>query len=297
MARKMIATKKPNNTAGVISIAGPSCLLAAAFLALYGLTLTTLVGDWWTDPDYSFGLIVPFVVAYIVYSRRRLVLDSAGRPNTLAGMSLILVSQLMFLAGFLGAEFFLQRSSIVVFGAGCAIYLGGWKKLRVLLLPLLLIELCIPLPSIVLQQLTMPMQLFASKTAETVLSTLGLSVYRSGNILQLQNQTLNVGEACSGIRSLSSLLSLAVILVSSSRLAWPIQIAFVTSAAGVAIVANALRVSGIGLLSEYCGRYATRGAWHWFEGWFVFIIAFLCLSVELAILRRICGSSAARSEA
>lgn len=263
-----------------------SCVLAVAFFVCYSGTLLGLAADWWNDPNYSFGILTPFAIAYIVVLRRKSLMAEVSSPNTTAGLVLILLSQLMFLAGDLGAEFFLQRSSMVVLFAGTILYLVGWPTLKRLLLPLLLLELCIPLPSVLFQKISMPLQLVSSSGAGLILRSLGFSVYRNGNILELPHQTLSVGEACSGIRFLSSMLALALILISTSRLTWWVRASFVASAAVVAIAANALRITGAGLMGEYFGHHATYGVWHSMEGWFVFILSFSILSLELALLNR-----------
>jgi exosortase len=213
-------------------------------------------------------------------------------PRLFPAIALILASQVVFLAGYFGAEFFLQRSSIVVFLSGMIVLLLGWNYLRHLLLPLLLLELCIPLPAVLMNQITLPLQLLASEGAEVVLRTCGVSVYRTGNLLQMARQTLNVAEACSGIRSLVSLITLAVIMVSFTRVHWLARVVFVFSAAGVAIIANGMRVSAAGLLGYYVGMRYTVGLWHLVEGWSVFVIAFLLLSGELKLMERIAGRGA-----
>jgi len=269
-------------------------MLAALFLFLYASTLRGLLEDWWIDPDYSHGMIVPFVVAYIIFRRSQKLKQLPVKPWMFAALAVILVSQLLFLAGYFGAEFFLQRSSIVLFLAGMVLILFGWDHLRHLALPLFLLELCIPLPTVVMNQITLPLQLIASSASEAVLRGCGIPVYRSGNILQMAHQTLNVGEACSGIRSLVSLFTLAVIMVSFFRVRLLVRIVFVASAAGVAIVANGLRISGAGVLGFYFGQRFTLGYWHLLEGWLVFVFAFMLLFVELKLISRLsrCGAEA-----
>jgi len=261
--------------------------LAALFLLLYFTTLRGLLEDWWNDPDYSHGMIVPFVAAYIVFRRRETLRRLPRDPRLFPATAVILTSQFVFLAGYFGAEFFLQRSSIVIFLAGMILLLLGWDHLRQLLLPLLLVELCIPLPAVLMNQITLPLQLIASRGSEIVLRSCGVSVYRTGNLLQMARQTLNVAEACSGIRSLVSLITLAVIMVSFTRMHWLARVAFVASAAGVAIVANGVRVSAAGLLGYYIGPRYTVGFWHLLEGWSVFVVAFLMLAGELKLMERI----------
>jgi exosortase len=232
-------------------------------------------------------MIVPFVVAYIVFRRREKLRQLTVEPRTLPALGLILASQLVFLAGYFGAEFFLQRSSIVLFLTGMILMLLGRNYLRDLILPLFLLELCIPLPAVLMNQITLPLQLIASSGSEVFLRSCGIPVYRTGNILQLARQTLNVSEACSGIRSLVSLFTLAVIMASFSRIHWIGRVVFVASAAGVAIVANGLRITGAGLLGCHLGLRFTCGWWHLLEGWSVFVAAFIMLSLELKLIERL----------
>jgi exosortase len=270
-------------------------VLAALILLLYTSTLRGLAEDWWNDPDYSHGVIVPFVIAYIIFRRWHKLKELTVEPRRIFGLGIILVSQVVFLAGYFGAEFFLQRSSIVIFLAGMILLLLGRDYLRSLALPLFLFELCIPLPAVLMNQITLPLQLAASCGSEAILRGCGISVYRSGNILQMAHQTLNVGEACSGIRSLVSLVTLAVIMVSFSRARSIASVFFVASSAGVAIIANGLRVSGAGLLGYYFGPRFTMGYWHLLEGWLVFVVAFMLLSMELKLIARLTGAGAEAS--
>lgn len=267
------------------------CTLAVVALLLYWPTIRGLLGDWWNDPNYSHGPLIPLVIAYFLYRQWGELCREPLAPRMGIGLSVVVASQLIFLAGYLGAEFFLQRGSMVVLAAGLVLCFAGARHLRRLLLPLLLFALSIPLPTLLLNFVTMPLQLLASAAAEIILRGCGLAVFRAGNTLRLQTQTLNVSEACSGIRSLTSLVTLAVILVNLVRVRWPAKVAVVASAAGVAIVANALRVSGTGLIGHYFGL-RTAAACHWFEGWFVFIVAYLMLNAELKIIGRFCPSEA-----
>ena len=283
-------------TSRVTSIA-PWAVLSAVFLASYWDAVGALVSDWYNDPGYSFGLIIPFVIAYIIYMRRDALLAEPKVPSSVAGLAVILFSQLMFIAGNLSAEFFLQRSSIVVLAAGAILYVAGWGWLKRLILPLSLFQLCIPLPAVILQEISIPLQLVSSSGAASLLRLLGIPVYRAGNIIQLPTQTLSVTEACSGLRSLASMIALALVLVSMSRLSRCLRALVIVSGVAVAVISNSLRITGTGVLGEYFGRHATLGIWHSLEGWFVFVTAFLMLFAEVAILQRFFGKPEARSNA
>jgi exosortase len=262
-------------------------VLALAWLLVYFPVLQGLAADWWSNPDYSHGLLVPFAIAAILYHRRAVLRAAPVQPSTAVGMLAIGLSQAMFLVGYLGAEFFLQRSAMVGLAVGAILFLAGWAWLKPLLLPLLLFQLSIPIPAIVFNRIALPLQLLASCWAETILRVCGIAVYRSGNILQLSRQTMNVTEACSGIRSLVSLITLAVIMIAFDRVHWLVRILFVGSAVVVAVVANAIRVSGTGLLGYFFGMRAATGFFHLFEGWFIFVLSFVLLGLELKIIKRL----------
>jgi exosortase len=266
------------------TVAAYCLLLALLFVWLYGHTLHGLFDDWWNDPDYSYGLAVPLVVIYILYRRREKLRRLPRQPARAGAAIYLLLAQMSYLLGYFGAEFFLQRTSIVLLLCGTVLLLFGTQMLRSVAFPLLLLQLCVPLPALIMMRITMPLQLIASAAAEKVLRLCLVPVYRTGNLLQMSQQTLNVGEACSGIRSLISLITLSVILAGFSKLRWPLRMVLVASAAPVAIVTNALRVSGAGLLSYYGSPALTHGLWHLMEGWLVFVAAFLLLSVELRLL-------------
>ena len=266
------------------TVAAYCLLLALLFVWLYGHTLHGLFDDWWNDPDYSYGLAVPLVVIYILYRRREKLRRLPRQPARAGAAIYLLLAQMSYLLGYFGAEFFLQRTSIVLLLCGTVLLLFGTQMLRSVAFPLLLLQLCVPLPALIMMRVTMPLQLIASAAAEKVLRLCLVPVYRTGNLLQMSQQTLNVGEACSGIRSLISLITLSVILAGFSKLRWPLRMVLVASAAPVAIVTNALRVSGAGLLSYYGSPALTHGLWHLMEGWLVFVTAFLLLSVELRLL-------------
>ena len=269
------------------ALAAAWLLLAVLILLLYSHILCALLDDWLHDPDYSHGIAVPFVAAYALYYRRTGLLCVPQKSAFMLGAAVLLISQASYLLGYFGAEFFLQRTSMVLLICGAILLLLGTQMLRALAFPLVLLQLSIPPPSIIMTRITLPLQLLSSASAEHFLRVCGVSVYRSGNLLQMPQQTLNVGEACSGIRSLVSMVTLAVIMAGFSRLRWPARVALVLSSAPVAIMANAFRVSGAGLLSYYGNPELTTGLWHQLEGWLVFVVAFAILSLELNLLNRL----------
>jgi exosortase len=264
--------------------------LPAAFLLVYTQILRGLFTEWWTNGDYAHGLFTPLAIAYVAYERRRALSNIVIAPSVL-GFPLIVASQAMLIVGSLGAEFFLQRTSILVFLAGLVLFLRGWQALSKTAFALVLILLAIPLPAVVFNSIALPLQLLASTMSESVLDLLHIPVYREGNILQLPGHLmLNVSEACSGIRSLVTLIALAALTTMLARYIhvppWA-RFLFVASAIPVALVANAVRVTGTGLLAYEFGSRAAEGFFHSFSGALVFVFAFAVLLPGMVLLSRL----------
>jgi exosortase len=228
---------------------------------------------------------VPFALLFGWRARHGLA-SAQARPHPL-GLALVAAGMLVFLAGQFAAELFLTRISLLVVIAGSILFLWGPAHLRKLAFPLALLLLAIPLPALVLNQIAFPLQLLASRAGEAVVSGAGIPILREGNVLILPETKLEVVEACSGIRSLASLLTLALIL---GKLGEPRRWARVALAAltiPVAIVANAARVAGTGLAAAWMGPQAAEGFFHAFSGWLVFVAAFCVLLACTRVLGRI----------
>ena len=254
-------------------------------LAVYLPVLTSLVRQWASDENASHGfLVVPFAFFFIWRDRRALA-ALAPCPQA-AGLAIVAASMLLFVAGRLAAELFLTRISLAGVLAGGILFLWGPAHLRRLAFPLVLLLLAIPLPSLLLNQVAFPLQLLASRAGEAVVSAAGVPILREGNILILPDTKLEVVEACSGIRSLAALLTLALI---AGKLTEPrrwARAALVALTIPVAIGANAFRVAGTGLAAAWIGPRAAEGFFHLFSGWLVFVAAFWVLMLCARLLRR-----------
>lgn len=276
--------------------------ISAALIFVYALVLTKLGHDWWTDENYSHGLLIPFIIGYILWSQRSDLARETPRPGTFLGGGLVLLALLMLFAGTAGAELFMQRISLIPMLAGIVIFFWGPHLIKFLLVPLGLLALAIPIPTIIFNKVAFPLQLFASRCAVWAMSVLGIPVLRQGNVIELlprgarETRKLEVVEACSGIRSLMTLVTLAVVFAyftyprsnegdddRKGGLSWLKSYAFwrsaiiVLSAVPIAILTNAARVSGTGILSHYYGTEVADGFFHSFSGWVVYIVAFLML--------------------
>jgi exosortase len=285
-----------------------------ALVFVYATVLAKLGHDWWTDENYSHGLLIPFIIGFILWSQRERLTRATRNPSMLAGLAFVLFSLLALWAGTAGAELYLQRTSLVLMLAGTVLYFWGFRLLQLLIVPLFLLLLAIPIPAIIFNKIAFPLQLFASRCAVWAMTMADIPVLRQGNVIELmplgarETKKLEVVEACSGIRSLMTLVTLAVVFayfthprgdsdgdnpgdkppapplsIASSALRklksygfWRSTI-IILSAVPIAIFTNALRVSGTGILARYYGTQIADGFFHSFSGWVIYVVAFLLL--------------------
>jgi exosortase len=261
-------------------------ILLSLLLLLYGPILRLLVSQWWTDPDYGHGFFVPLFSGYILWRERRRWINIERRPSNF-GFLVMLVAVGMLLIGSLGAELFISRVSLLVLIAGMVLFLAGWKMLRAVSFPLAFLIFAIPIPVIVYNQITFPLQLTASRFAAFWLEAVRVPVLRDGNILLLSNYSLEVIEACSGIRSLMSLVALAVAYGYFAEARLWVRCLLVLLMVPSAIISNALRIMGAGVLAHRFGPDAAEGFLHEFSGWVVFLTALGLIFVCHWILWRV----------
>jgi exosortase len=241
--------------------------------------LKHLVGQWSRDPNYSHGFFVPAFSLFILWTRRQKLRELPLEPS-FTGLLLLAFGLMILTAGTLGAELFLSRFSLLVVLAGLVVLQYGWNHMRAALLPWLFLLLMIPIPAIVFNQITFPLQLLASRVAAHSLPLLGVPVLREGNVIQLPAMALEVAEACSGIRSLTSLATLAIIYGYLMEPRTSIRVVLALSSIPIAVIANSLRIVGTGLLVQYWDPEKAQGFFHTFSGWLIFVVslAFLFLT-------------------
>ncbi len=258
---------------------------AALLIGVYYPILHRLVVQWSNDEDVSHGFFVPLVALFIAWQRREKLLALDLKPAWW-GLTFMAWGAVQGYVGVLSAELFLQRSSFLLTLLGLLLVIGGTALVRELAFPLLLLPFMIPIPALIYNQITFPLQLLASRIAEGALGLFGIPVLRDGNILELASQKLSVAEACSGIRSLLSLtfLSLVYAYFFDQRvwMRWVLLILTVP----IAILANSGRVTITGMLSEVNPELA-RGFFHSLEGWIIFMIALAMLLVTHVIINRL----------
>jgi exosortase len=282
---------QPAARADLVDISLPAGLVIAGLtVALYAPVLAKMVAQWWQDPDYSHGFIVPLFVGYLLYQRRGKLRQVAAQPSNL-GFLVMLGAIGLLLAGSLGAELFIARLSLLFLLGGMLLFFAGWKMVRAVAFPLAFLALMIPLPAIIYSQVTFPLQLLASRLASNSLELVGIPVLREGNVLVLPNYSLEVVEACSGIRSLMSLIALSAAYgYFAERRLWA-RVILVLLMLPIAVASNALRVVGAGVVTYFWGPQWAEGFFHFFQGWLIFVSALACVLFVHWLLSHVARSS------
>jgi exosortase A len=270
-------------------------LVGLLYAGIYFPVFRRLVGRWYDDPNYSHGFLVPLVSAYLVWDQRDRLRNLPTQPSAWGAAALI-GGLLLLVLGTLGAELFLQNVSTVIVLAALVWLLLGTAWLRNLAFPLGFLLFFVPLPAIVLNQIAFPLQLFASKCAVATLYVFGAPVLRQGNTIELAGTTLEVAEACSGIRSLQALVALSTLVAYLGQKALYKRVMLVILSIPIAVVANASRVSGTGLIAHYYGIEKAEGFYHGFAGWLVFVVALALLVASSWLLTRLPPHGSVRPE-
>jgi exosortase len=240
-------------------------------LLCYAPVMKALVGDWFQDENMGHGIFVPFIAGYIVWQQRDELRTLAVKPSWW-GLPVLLLGALQSIVAALGVELFLSRTAMIVTLAGAILMLGGTPLLKKLAFPLFLLLFMVPIPAVIFNSITFPLQLLASQLAAGALTILGIPVHRMGNVLELPTQRLSVVEACSGIRSLLSLSFLSLVYGYFVEKRRSIRIAIFLLTAPIAIIANGGRVTITGVLSQIKPELA-EGFFHESTGWIIFMIA------------------------
>src|SRR5215472_1356303 len=247
-------------------------IVSALLGALFWDVVADMAHDWWTEPAYSQGMLLPPLALYIAWIHRNRTLGYAAMPD-LRGLLASAMACLLFVLGKLASEFFLTRISLVILLAGLVWTFWGVPRLRSLSFPFLLLATMVPLPALVYNSLASPLQLLASDLAAQIAQALGISVFRDGNIIQLAGTSLGVAEACSGLNSLSALIVGSMLLGYLLCSRWTSRLMLFFAAIPFAIGINILRVAGTAALADYNQEFAL-GYYHLFSGWLVFVAGF-----------------------
>ncbi len=262
-------------------------LIVIPFLlaGVYYSVVSRMVSQWSNDANYSHGFIVPLIALYIIWQKYDELKVLRVEPSNL-GFAVITVGLLMLVGGYLGTEYLTMRSSLIVVIAGIVISLFGTGVFKFLLLPIAFLFFMIPLPEIVYNAIAFPLKLFVAKYSVMFLDSVGIIVLREGNIIMFPNVTLEVADACSGLRSLMSLITLSVtfsVFIKTTRFR---KLIIMLSAIPIAIFTNAIRVIATGALAQHYGAAVAEGFFHEFAGLLVFGVAVVLLLLTGMVLRK-----------
>lgn len=261
-------------------------ILTGVFVTLYSHAIATLISDWSGDPNFSHGFLIPFVAAYMVWHKKETLKTIEVKPSQ-AGLGVILFGMLCFLVGNIGSELFVMRSSMIITIAGMVIYLFGFQIFKAVMVPIFYLIIMIPIPAIIWNKIAFPLQLFAANLSADMVRLLGIPVLREGNILHLANTSLEVVDACSGLRSLTSLIALsgafAYIAPFGNIKKWILFL----SAVPIAVIVNIVRLTITAIMATYWGAETAQGFLHDMSGILVFAVAlalvYLVFIVELKL--------------
>lgn len=254
-----------------------------AFIFLYFPVMQKLIQDWNNDANYSHGFFIPFLAGFMLWMQRDRLRSTLKSPSNI-GLGIIVLGLLQYIAAWVGSEYFLQGTSMIVVLLGSVLYLWGWRVALLSLVPLVYLVFMVPLPAIIWNKLSFPLALFASKVSADLVSAMGLSIMREGNILTLPNITLQVADACSGLRSLTTLLALSAFVAFISDHTGTKKWILFLAGVPIAIVSNIIRLTATAVLARHFGATVAHGFIHDFSGWVVFVIGLIMLLGVNAVL-------------
>ena len=250
-------------------------IIAGVITLLYGNVLWQWGLDLWNDPNYSHGLFIPLISLYFLKNKINTLRNAETKPSD-AGILVVLFALCLFILGYVAGEFFSKRISFIILLYGIVLFLEGREKIKILRFPILILLFCVPLPYIFYNAVAFPLKLVATKIAFGFFKLLGFPAFREGNIITLSHTTLQVVDACSGIRSLMTLFTLAFFLAYfRHRHLWK-RLLILILAAPLAVLANAVRVTSTGVLTKYNPAWG-EGFLHELSGWIVFVLSFILL--------------------
>jgi exosortase len=251
-------------------------LTAVMFVLLFAKPATLMFDAWWNDPNSGHGLLLaPLSLWFALKSGVR---DDA-KPQRALGIAILIAAVLFRYAADLAAELFVMRGSMIMALAGLVVWYAGFKQLLHWWLPFTLVSLSIPIPEVILNTVALPLQFTASKIGAALLKWRQIPVMMNGNVIRIPGQELFVAEACSGLRSLTALLSLGVLLGAMFLEKWPTRVLLVLIAIPIAILVNGVRVFLTGFLVLFVSPKAGEGFMHTSEGMVMFGAAFLITSL------------------
>ena len=276
-------------TAGELA---PAIVAGVAFFVLFLTPIQTLLRDWWNDPEAAHGLLLGPLAIWLAWKQG---IRKGANPQVLIGIAILLLAVALRYASGLAAELFTMRMSLFMALGGVVVYLWGFRQVIHWWLPAALLVLSVPIPDVVLGTIAFPLQLQASEMGAALLQWRHVPVQLAGNVIHLPGRSLFVTEACSGLRSLTALISLGLLMGGLWMKSPWLRVALVALTIPVAMVINGFRVFLTGFLVFYVDPSVGEGFMHYTEGWILFLVAFLILggltwaavSLEESLMRRV----------
>lgn len=265
-------------------------LILPLLVWMYFGIVPDMVKEWSHDENYSHGFLVPIIAGYFLWQRWPELKDCPVKPDLL-GLAVIVGGLFQLLAAWFGTEYFTMRSSLIVLLAGMTLFWFGREVLKGMALPLGYLIFMVPIPYIIYDMAAFPLKLFVTRVSVAFLKLVGVVVMREGNIIMFPTTTLEVADACSGIRSLISLLAIAVAYAFLMKTTTTRRWIIIASAVPIAVATNSLRVIVTGILAQWWGARAAEGFFHEFAGMAVFVLAMVMLVAFGEMLRRIGGAT------
>lgn len=258
-------------------------LLITAFVTATFPVWKALIATWSSSDEYSHGFFIIPLCCYIVWRKKDTLLDIPIKPSKL-GLACTIFSLLLYLLAHLAEISTVRSFSMVLLIAGIILYFYGFRMLKELMFPLFLLLFMIPVPAQIYSQLTIPLQLFVSKTSVAAASLLGIPIYREGNVIHLPDRTMQVVRACSGLRSIISLLTLGAILGYFTLKSNFLRSILFLSGIPAAIFVNIIRVLLLVMAFHYFNYDLTTGSIHTIFGVIIFFLALLFIIVIKGVL-------------
>jgi len=267
----------------------PVLLIPAGFCLLYHHAMATLISDWSTDPNFSHGFLIPFICGYMIWFKKNELALLEPIPSNW-GLVGLFFGMLIYLAGHVGAEQFLMRFSMVITFSGIVIYCWGFGVFKQVFIPIAYLVIMIPIPSILWNKIAFPLQLIAAKFSSEMIHFIGIPVFREGNILHLATTSLEVVDACSGLRSLTSLLALTGIFAFLAPLTGFKKWILFLSAIPIAVLVNVIRLTITAAMAAWISPDTANGFLHDMSGLIIFgfalVLVYLVYLVEMKIEHR-----------
>ncbi len=263
-------------------------IAALLFVAAFAGDIQSLYHTWTSQEEYSHGILIPFISAFLIYQKsdRLQLLPFTG---SWLGVGIVLFGVLLHLAGRMAVVSTLGQYALVIALAGLFLALMGWQAFRLIIVAMAMLAFMVKLPTFIYHNLSSELQLISSQIGVWFIRLFDISVYLEGNVIDLGAMKLQVVEACNGLRYLFPLMALSLILAIFYKASfWRKALVFLSSMP-ITVLMNSFRIGAIGVTVEYWGKEMAEGFLHDFEGWVVFMAAFLVIFAEIILLNKLVG--------